>query len=30
MKNNIVQTVSAAIDFVGQHTREDDSDDDIV
>lgn len=30
MKENIVKTVTEAIEFVDQHTREDDSDDDIV
>lgn len=30
MKDNIVKTVTEAIEFVDQHTREDDSDDDIV
>lgn len=30
MKNNIVKTVTEAIEFVSQHTREEDSDDDFT
>lgn len=30
MRNNITQTVMEAIKFVDEHTRDDDSDDDIV